>query len=71
MGRVEGCLRRISGNSGRGPVNTAEWEVGRLHHDLNYLSADEIIFTGNLNGSKAILGKALQTTFYCSQKATR
>ena len=46
VGRVEGGLRRISGNTGRGPVNSAEREVGGLHHDLNYLTADEIISRG-------------------------
>lgn len=46
VGRVEAGLRRISGNTGRGPVNSAEREVGRLHHDLNYLTADEIINRG-------------------------
>ena len=46
VGRVEAGLRRISGNTGRGPVNAAEREVGRLHHELNYLTADEIISRG-------------------------
>lgn len=46
IGRVEGCLRRVSRNRDLAPVNTAEREVGRLYNDLNYLRAEEIIANG-------------------------
>lgn len=46
IGRIDGCLRRVSGNSSAGPANSAERSVGRLYQDLNYLSADEIIEAG-------------------------
>jgi len=46
IGRVEGCLRRISGNTSSTPANAAERAVGRLHSDLNYLTAEEIIARG-------------------------
>ncbi len=46
IGRVEGCLRRISGNADAAPANGAERLSGRLHNDLNYLTAEEIIFRG-------------------------
>jgi uncharacterized alpha-E superfamily protein len=46
IGRIEGCLRRISGNRELSPSNAAEREVGRLYTDLNYLRAEEIISSG-------------------------
>ena len=46
IGRVEGCLRRVSGNRDLAPVNEAEREVGRLYNDLNYASAQEIVASG-------------------------
>lgn len=46
IGRVDGCLRRISGNRDVAPRNQAEKEVGRLYNDLNYVSASEIIASG-------------------------
>jgi len=48
VGRIDGCLRRISGNTDRAPVNEAEREVGRLYNDLNYMRAEDII-TGGLH----------------------
>jgi uncharacterized alpha-E superfamily protein len=46
VGRVEGCLRRISGNRDLAPVNEAEREAGRLYNDLNYMSAEDIVASG-------------------------
>jgi uncharacterized alpha-E superfamily protein len=46
IGRVEGCLRRVSGNRDLAPVNDAEREVGRLYNELNYASAKEIVVNG-------------------------
>jgi uncharacterized alpha-E superfamily protein len=46
IGRVEGCLRRISRNRDLAPANEAEREVGRLYNDLNFMSAEEIVASG-------------------------
>jgi uncharacterized alpha-E superfamily protein len=46
IGRVDGCLRRVSGNRDLTPANAAEREVGRLYNDLNYLRAEEIVAEG-------------------------
>lgn len=46
VGRVEGCLRRISGNSGEAPVCDAERLIGRLRADLTFADAREILAGG-------------------------
>ncbi len=46
IGRIDGCLRRISGNRDLAPVNDAEREVGRLYNELNYMRAEDIISGG-------------------------
>ena len=46
VGRVNGCLRRVSGNSGSSPENDAERETGKLYNHLNFLTAKEIISSG-------------------------
>lgn len=46
IGRVETCLRRISGNLDAAPANAAERAVGKLHSELNYVTADEILAAG-------------------------
>jgi len=46
IGRIDGCLRRISGNRDLAPKNDAERAVGRLYNDLNYMRADDIIASG-------------------------
>lgn len=46
ISRVEGCLRRISGNSDTIPANAAERAIGKLHSQLNYVTAREIILNG-------------------------
>ena len=48
IGRIDGCLRRISGNRDLAPSNDAEREVGRLYNELNYMRAEDII-TGGLH----------------------
>lgn len=46
VGRIESCLRRISGNRDNAPKNEAERRVGRLYNELNYARADDIIAEG-------------------------
>jgi uncharacterized alpha-E superfamily protein len=46
IGRVNGCLRRVSGNTGAAPENSAERAVGKLYSQLNYITAPEIISGG-------------------------
>lgn len=46
IGRVDGCLRRISGNTDVAPKNAAERTVGKLYGELNYMSAEDIISEG-------------------------
>jgi len=46
IGRIDGCLRRVSGNQDRGPKNEAERAVGRLYNELNYMQAEDIISQG-------------------------
>ena len=40
IGRVDGCLRRISGNRDVVPANDAERETGRLYSELNFMRAE-------------------------------
>lgn len=46
IGRVEKCLRRISGNRDLAPINEAERTVGRLYNDLNFARAEDIVAGG-------------------------
>ncbi len=46
IGRVDGCIRRVSGNTDVAPKNHAERTVGRLYGELNYMSSDDIIAEG-------------------------
>ena len=46
IGRVESCLRRISGSIADGPVTEPERLVGRLRADLTYSQPGEIIAAG-------------------------
>lgn len=46
IGRVDGCLRRISGNRDVVPANDAERESGRLYSELNFMRAEDIIASG-------------------------
>ncbi len=69
VGRVEGCLRRISGNRDLAPRNEAERAVGRLYNDLNYSRAEDIIagglheFLEDVEDRCALLGSAIQRTY--------
>jgi uncharacterized alpha-E superfamily protein len=46
IGRVEGCLRRISGNHSEEPNTEPERLIGRLRADLTFSRPDEIIRDG-------------------------
>ena len=46
IGRVEGCLKRISGNIGEEPSTEPERLTGRLRADLTYTRPEEIISSG-------------------------
>lgn len=46
IGRVDGCLRRVSGNRDLAPSNDAERACGSLYNDLNYLKGSEIVRSG-------------------------
>ncbi|HLJ56146.1 MAG TPA: alpha-E domain-containing protein [Chthonomonadaceae bacterium] len=46
IGRVEGCLKRISGNGREEPSTEPERLVGRLRADLTYSRPEEIIRAG-------------------------
>jgi uncharacterized alpha-E superfamily protein len=46
IGRVQGCLQRISANRETTATNAAERETGRLYSELNYLTAEDIIADG-------------------------
>jgi len=46
IGRIDSCLRRVSGNRDLAPKNEAERTVGRLYNDLNYTRAEDIIAGG-------------------------
>ena len=69
IGRVEGCLRRVSGNRDLAPVNAAEREVGRLYNDLNYLRAEDIVAEGlhefleDVQERCGAIGDAIYTTY--------
>jgi uncharacterized alpha-E superfamily protein len=69
IGRVEGCLRRVSGNRDLTPANVAEREVGRLYNDLNYLRAEEIVAEGlhefleDVQDRCTAIGNAIHATY--------
>jgi len=46
IGRVEGCMRRVSGNKDLSPSNPAERAIGKLYNELNYMRAEDIIAGG-------------------------
>lgn len=46
IGRVEGCLRRVSGNQSDQPSTEPERLLGRLRADLTYTRPEEIILNG-------------------------
>lgn len=69
IGRVDGCLRRISGNREPTPSNAAERAVGRLYSELTYLTPDEMIarelhlFLGHLQVQCNEIGSAIAATY--------
>lgn len=69
IGRVEACLRRISGNRDLAPCNAAEREVGRLYNDLNYLQAAQIVVEGlhefleDVQSRCTSIGNAIHATY--------
>lgn len=68
-GRVEGCLRRISGNQREEPGNEPERLIGRLRADLTYSRPEEILLGGLhpfLEGVQqrcAAIGNAITRTY--------
>lgn len=69
IGRIDGCLRRISGNHGLSPANEAERAVGRLYFELNTMRAEEIVagglheFLDKVEESCAEIGQAIASTY--------
>ncbi len=69
IGRVDGCLRRVSGNRDLAPVNGAERQVGRLYNDLNYMRAEDIIqgglheFLEDVQDRCNVIGDAIHRTY--------
>jgi uncharacterized alpha-E superfamily protein len=69
IGRVEGCLRRISGNPTGGPNNEPERLVGRLYADLTYTRPEEIIKSGlhefldNVQSQCGAIGNSITRTY--------
>ncbi len=69
IGRVESCLRRISGNTTGSPINEPERFVGRLYADLTYARPDEIIHNGlheyleNVQNQCELVGLAIINTY--------
>lgn len=67
--RVEGCLRRISGNHSEAPATEPERLVGRLRADLTYSRPEEIVTEGLhafLDGVQrrcAAIGNAITRTY--------
>lgn len=57
IGRVEGCLKRISGNQSEEPTTDPERLVGRLRADLTYSQPDEIILNGLHEYLEGVLGR--------------
>ncbi len=69
IGRVEGCIKRISGNAGDAPKCEPEFLLGKLRADLTYASAEDIMEKGLhqflnsvLDRSNAI-GSAIRSTY--------
>jgi uncharacterized alpha-E superfamily protein len=69
VGRVESCIRRVSGNRDLAPRNDAERAVGRLYNDLNYTTAEAIIASGlhefleDVEDRFAQIGEAIRSTY--------
>jgi uncharacterized alpha-E superfamily protein len=69
IGRVEDCLRRISGNREPAPSNAAERAVGKLYSQLTYLTPEEILardlhlFLGHLQAQCNEIGSAIAAAY--------
>jgi uncharacterized alpha-E superfamily protein len=69
IGRVESCLRRISGNQREEPQTEPERLLGRLRADLTYSRPEEIIIHGlhefleNVQIRCAAIGNAITRTY--------
>ena len=69
IGRVDGCLRRVSGNQDLSPANDAEREIGRLYNELNFLRSEDIIASGlhefleDVQDRCNKIGKAIHRTY--------
>lgn len=69
IGRVDGCLRRVSGNRDLAPSNSAERETGRLYSELNYMTAEDIVagglheFLDNVQERCNTIGQAIHKTY--------
>ncbi len=69
IGRVESCIRRVSGNRDLAPRNEAERAVGKLYNDLNYTTAEQIIANGlhefleDVQDRCTHIGGAIQATY--------
>ncbi len=69
IGRVEGCLRRVSGNQGEEPSTEPERLLGRLRADLTYSQPKEIIRDGlheylkDVEKRCAAIGNAISRTY--------
>ena len=71
VGRVEGCLRRISGNHSEEPETEPERLIGRLRADLTFSRPDEIIrgglhdFLDSVQRRSSEIGNAITRTYRC------
>jgi uncharacterized alpha-E superfamily protein len=69
IARVEGCLKRISGNQREEPMTEPERLVGRLRADLTYTQPEEIIRNGlhayleRVQDQCAAIGAAITRTY--------
>jgi uncharacterized alpha-E superfamily protein len=69
IGRVEGCLRRISGNQPEEPTTEPERLAGRLRADLTYTRPNEIILNGlhefleSVQTRCAAIGRSITQTY--------
>ena len=69
IGRVEGCLKRISGNVHSDALTEPERLIGRLRADLTYTQPGEIIATGlhefldSVQGRCAGIGRTITRTY--------
>lgn len=69
VGRVEGCLKRISGNTRDEPTTDPELLIGRLRADLTYTRPEEIIkgglheFLDSVQNRCTAIGNAITRTY--------